>query len=170
MLERTWVLGDIMEPLNSSALEFLSLDGFSLRSTPVKSELKRLVVSEGSLDDALLQGLVQVGSPHFSSGNRMSICRESCNKGLHSCLVWELREFLSNAGILYSCALERGALRSQGKEFLGDRSGSEGTGEEVQALGAEALRLLLGISWPALQFWRNHINPYSPSLLTCKRG
>lgn len=39
VLERTWVLDDIMEPLNSSALEFLLLDEFSLWFRPVKSEL-----------------------------------------------------------------------------------------------------------------------------------
>lgn len=65
VLERTWVLDDIMEPLNSSALEFLLLDGFSLWFRPVKSELNTFFVSEGSLDDILLHGLVNVSCPHL---------------------------------------------------------------------------------------------------------
>lgn len=101
-------------------------------------------MKEVTRDDALVHGLVPLTSlleiEHPSARNLVA----------KACLMWELREFLSNSGILYSRALGGGALRSQGKAFLGDKRGSEGTGMKVQVLEAEAPRLLLGIPLPAL--------------------
>lgn len=118
-------------------------------------------VGQCHLDNTLLPGLVNIGSPHF-------LFRETGRASTRNPVggdpaVWEMQQVLSKPGILCSCALRRGALHCCWRGFLRALQwGAVG----VQGLEVDNPRGILVIPLLVL----HHVSSQKLSFLTCKMG